>query len=64
VHDIENPHGKDGESHETVKSFLSDTEAGKDTLGQITAYAAAQLGSQFHTHIYSVFIINNRARIL
>jgi hypothetical protein len=35
-----------------------------DTLGQITAYAAAHLGSQFRTHIYSVFIIRNNARLL
>ncbi|KAF8220425.1 hypothetical protein L208DRAFT_1118031, partial [Tricholoma matsutake] len=39
-------------------------KAAKDTLGQITAYAAAQLGSQFHTHIYSVLIIKDTARIL
>ncbi|KAF8218872.1 hypothetical protein L208DRAFT_1096653, partial [Tricholoma matsutake] len=48
----------------TVKSFLRDTKAAKDTLGQITAYAAAQLGSQFCTHIYSVLIIKDTARIL
>ncbi|KAF8227900.1 hypothetical protein L208DRAFT_992380, partial [Tricholoma matsutake] len=48
----------------TVKSFLHDTKAAKDTLGQITAYAAAQLGSQFCTHIYSVLIVKDTARIL
>ena len=61
VYDIEYPHDKDGK---TVKSFLCDTKAAKDTLGQITAYAAAQLGSQFRTHIYSVLIVKDTARIL
>jgi hypothetical protein len=31
----------------SCQSFLHDTQAGKDTLGQITSYAAAQLGAQF-----------------
>ena len=61
VYDVEHPHDKDGK---TVKSFLCNTKAAKDTLGQITAYAAAQLGSQFCTHIYSVLIIKDTARIL
>jgi hypothetical protein len=34
----------------TVKSFLRETKTADDTLGQITLYAAAQLGSQFRTH--------------
>ncbi|KAH9989993.1 hypothetical protein BJV77DRAFT_920907, partial [Russula vinacea] len=33
-------------------------------LGQITLYAAAQLGSQFCTHLYSVFMTVGKARIL
>ena len=61
VYDIEYLHDKDGK---TVKSFLRNTKAAKDTLGQITAYAAAQLGSQFHTHIYSVLMVKDTARIL
>jgi hypothetical protein len=61
VYDVEHPHDKDGK---TVKSFLRDTKAAQDTLGQITAYAAAQLGSQFCTHIYSVLIVKDTARIL
>lgn len=35
-----------------------------DTLKQITAYTAAQLGSQFCTHAYSVLIVKNTARLL
>ena len=46
------------------KSFLHDSKAGKDTLGQITSYAAAQLGTQFQTHAFSVFILRDTARIL
>ena len=47
-----------------AKSFLHETKSSKDTLGQITSYAAAHLGAQFRTHIYSVFIVKDTARIL
>ena len=46
------------------KSFLHNAQTGKDTLGQITSYAAAQLGAQFQTHAYSVFILQDMVRIL
>lgn len=46
------------------KSFLRQSNAARDTLGQITSYAAAQLGSQFLTHLYSVFIVKDKARLL
>jgi hypothetical protein len=48
----------------STKAFLNDTKLSKDTLGQITSYAAAHLGAQFRTHIYSVFILKDTARIL
>ena len=48
----------------TFKSFLRETKSADDTLGQITSYAAAHLGSQFRTHVYSVFILKNTARII
>lgn len=48
----------------TVRSFLRESSAGDDTLGQITSYAVAQLGSQFRTHLYSVFVVEGTARIL
>ncbi len=35
-----------------------------DTLGRITLYAAAHLGAQSRTHIYSVFILRDTARLL
>ena len=56
VYDVAHPNAK---ASETVKSFLRNTKAAKDTLGQITAYAAAQFGAQFRTHIYSILIIKD-----
>jgi hypothetical protein len=44
--------------------FLRPSKAARDTLGQITSYAVAQLGSQFRTHLYSVFVVKDIARIL
>jgi hypothetical protein len=49
---------------EAKLSFLHDSKAGVDTTGQITAYAAAQLGSQFCTCIYSVLIIQSYVRLI
>jgi hypothetical protein len=59
--DVCNVQGRDGE---TVKCFVKETKAANNTLGQITTYAAAQLGSQFCTHVYSIFIQKKTARIL
>src|SRR6202034_505663 len=47
-----------------TKSFLHEMKSSVDTLGQITSYAATHLGAQFRTHIYSVFIMKDTARIL
>ena len=55
--------GKTGKSF-LKKSFLKDTKKATDTLGQITSYAAIQLGSQFRTHIFSVLIVRDLARII
>ena len=57
-------HNVGSSESDSRQSFLHDTQAGKDTLGQITSYAAAQLGAQFRTHAYSVFILRDTARIL
>lgn len=46
-----------------MTSFLCETKSGNDTLGQITSYAAAQFGSQYRTHAYSVLIVKDTARI-
>ncbi|KAG1779841.1 hypothetical protein EV702DRAFT_1043716 [Suillus placidus] len=45
-------------------SLMSQTEKGMDTLGQITSYTAAQLGTQFCTHVFSVLIVRDRTRII
>ena len=44
--------------------FVRRTKRSIDTLGQITAYAAAQFRSQFWTHIYSILIVKSQARII
>jgi hypothetical protein len=46
------------------RSILCPGKACADMLGQITLYAAAQLGSQFCTCIYSILIIKDSARII
>ncbi|KAG1851071.1 hypothetical protein DFJ58DRAFT_661802 [Suillus subalutaceus] len=47
-----------------VDSVISQMDKGMDTLGQITNYTAAQLGTQFRTHTFSVLIMHDRARII
>ncbi|KAG2065457.1 hypothetical protein BDR04DRAFT_943283, partial [Suillus decipiens] len=44
--------------------FVSQTDKGFDTLGQITSYASAQLSAQYRTHAFSILIICNHARII
>ncbi|KAG2740028.1 hypothetical protein P692DRAFT_201728696, partial [Suillus brevipes Sb2] len=46
------------------KPIVSQTDKAFDTLGQITSYAAAQLGAQYRTHLFSVLVIRNRARLI
>ena len=48
--------------HDTV--FISTKPNETNTLGQIGAYAAAQLALQFHMHCFSVYIIHDAARII
>ena len=45
-------------------AFISSKPNETNTLGQIGAYAAAQLASQFRTHCFSVYIIHNTAHII
>jgi hypothetical protein len=61
VHDVEQV--VDGVTL-SVQSFLYETKGANNTLGQIITCAAVQLGLQFHTHIYSILIVKNKARIL
>ena len=51
-------------SDSNQRPFIRDSKAAHDTLGQITSYAAAQLGAQFRTHIFSVYIFRETARLL
>jgi hypothetical protein len=44
--------------------FIADTKNARDTLGQISAYAAAQLAAQYRTHAFSIFILLGTARII
>jgi len=46
------------------KSFVNSSQLANDTLGQISTYATAQLGSQFRTHAFSILIVKDLARIL
>jgi hypothetical protein len=50
-------------TNSNISAFLRNTKTSDDTLGQITAYTAAQLGSQFRTHAYSVLIVKDTARL-
>lgn len=45
-------------------TVMRTSKASADTIGQITSYAAAQLGSQFRTCIYSILIIKDYARLI
>ncbi|GJJ09153.1 hypothetical protein Clacol_003375 [Clathrus columnatus] len=54
--------GEDGTS-KTETYFLRATRAGRHSLGQITACAAAQHAAQFRTHILSVLVFPKHARL-
>ncbi|KAG7097890.1 hypothetical protein E1B28_005203 [Marasmius oreades] len=49
---------------DTGKSFERNSGQGKDTRGQITAYAAAQLARQHRTHCFSVLFVKDSARLI
>ncbi|KAF8121661.1 hypothetical protein EV363DRAFT_878024, partial [Boletus edulis] len=44
--------------------FIGPSDSHRDTIGQMAAYAAAQLASQFRTHAFSVFVLRDQARII
>ncbi|KAG2086971.1 uncharacterized protein F5147DRAFT_781478 [Suillus discolor] len=44
--------------------FIMSSQQARDTMGQITAYASAQLGAQWRTHAYQILIIKNYARLI
>ncbi|KAI5983045.1 hypothetical protein EDD15DRAFT_2376936 [Pisolithus albus] len=45
-------------------AFLGSSDTQQDTLGQIGAYAAAQLASQLRTHAFSLYILHDTACII
>ncbi|KAF8873779.1 hypothetical protein BD779DRAFT_1679046 [Infundibulicybe gibba] len=51
-------------SSDDPESFERDSRATRDTLGQITLYAAAHLAAQFRTHIFSLLVFREHSRLL
>ena len=49
---------------DTQPGFERTEAQGQDTLGQICSYATAQMAGQFRTHLFSLLIFPNYARIL
>ncbi|KAI6041985.1 hypothetical protein EDC04DRAFT_2495705, partial [Pisolithus marmoratus] len=45
-------------------TFLGSSKNQKDTLGQIRAYAAVQLASQFRMHTFSLYVLHDTAHII
>ena len=48
----------------TENLFLNTTTAGREVVGQITAYASFILGSQYRTHMFLVLIFKKFARLI
>ncbi|KAL5485691.1 hypothetical protein ACEPAI_6732 [Sanghuangporus weigelae] len=54
---------KDGDDV-TKHQFVRTDNASQEIIGQICAYASAQMGMAFRTHCFSVFIAGNIARLI
>ncbi|KAF9479143.1 hypothetical protein BDN70DRAFT_709875 [Pholiota conissans] len=52
------------EQEEDNKDFVRRTTKAKETAGQLTSYAVAQFAAQFRTHLFSVLILKNKARLI
>ncbi|KAI6021753.1 hypothetical protein BKA83DRAFT_91783 [Pisolithus microcarpus] len=52
------------EEQSDIPSFVHPSKSAKDTLGQITAYASMQLGSQYCTHAFSVLVVQDTTCII
>jgi Fungal protein kinase len=50
--------------HPTATSLVANTGNARDTLGQLSTYAAAQLAAQYRTHAFSIFVLRKKARII
>ena len=58
-HSADDPFCKPTTDKNDQQTFLHNSKASTDTIGQITLYATAQLGSQFHVCIYSILIVKD-----
>ncbi|KAG7085459.1 hypothetical protein E1B28_003020 [Marasmius oreades] len=54
----------DGFDDNEKNAFERDSGRGRDTRGQITAYATAQLARQHRTHCFSILFVNEGARLI
>lgn len=64
-HNSEDPFVVPGPSDSLEDSrFIRDSDNAKDTLGQISAYAEAQLSAQYRTHAFSIYVLRDTARII
>jgi hypothetical protein len=48
----------------TANGFLHSSERARQTLGQMTSYATAHLAAQFRTHVFSILLFRETARLL
>ncbi|KAI6095187.1 hypothetical protein F5141DRAFT_1222262 [Pisolithus sp. B1] len=63
-HRFDNPFLAPSDDDWDQVAFLGCSDTQQDTLGQIRAYAAAQLTSQLRTHAFSLYILCNTAHII
>ena len=48
----------------TPKGFIRDGDRARQTLGQVTSYATAHLAAQFRTHLFSILLFSETARLM
>lgn len=67
-HDCSDDEGSESpdydDSDSELETFERATDAAQDTKGQITAYAVAQLATQFRIHIFSILVFPRYARLI
>ena len=63
-HSTDDPFCQPTTDKNNQQTFLHDSKVSTDTIGQITSYATAQLGSQFHACVYSILIIKDYVQLI
>jgi hypothetical protein len=48
----------------TDEGFLCGGDRARQTLGQVTSYATAHLAAQFRTHVFSILLFRESARLM